>query len=165
MHQLWRPEDRVHRASLHALEAADALGLADERHGRRGSGLEFGIKGDGRQVEELRECADGCLAAGRAAVDRRASGNGLGVRTAAGMAAARALRLRQAVLDALYGERVDGYFTCIPGTAPLSGESRKISFPPGPAASTMPCESPKRIFRGARFATTTTSRPTSDSGA
>jgi hypothetical protein len=48
----------------------------------------------------------------------------------------------------------------MPGWAPASGASRKISAPPGPAASTMPSEVPKRILRGARLATTTVSRPT-----
>ncbi len=33
--------------------------------------------------------------------------------------------------------------------------NRKISFPPGPAAITIPSEMPKRILRGARFATIT----------
>jgi uncharacterized protein YehS (DUF1456 family) len=47
------------------------------------------------------------------------------------------------------------YFTCWPGFAPSSGLNRKISFPPGPAAITIPSEMPKRILRGARFATIT----------
>src|SRR5690606_38449672 len=53
------------------------------------------------------------------------------------------------------------YFTFIPGVAPASGDSRKISFPPGPAASTMPSDTPKRILRGLRFASTTVRRPVS----
>ena len=57
------------------------------------------------------------------------------------------------------------YLTCMPGSAPLSGASRKMSVPPGPAASTMPSEVPKRILRGARFATTTVSRPMRSAGA
>ena len=52
------------------------------------------------------------------------------------------------------------YFTFIPGVAPASGDSRKMSFPPGPAASTMPSEMPKRILRGLRFASTSVRRPT-----
>ena len=52
----------------------------------------------------------------------------------------------------------------MPGVAPASGESTKISCPPGPDASTMPSDSPKRILRGARLATTTVSRPTSCDG-
>ena len=57
-----------------------------------------------------------------------------------------------------------GYFTFMPGSAPLSGATRKMSLPPGPAASTMPSDTPKRILRGARLATTTTWRPTSCAG-
>lgn len=56
------------------------------------------------------------------------------------------------------------YLTCIPGCAPLSGLSRKISFPPGPAAITMPSETPKRILRGARLATIMVKRPSSSFG-
>ena len=40
--------------------------------------------------------------------------------------------------------------------APSSGDSRKMSSPPGPAASTIPSDTPKRILRGARLATTIT---------
>ena len=54
--------------------------------------------------------------------------------------------------------------TTMPGSAPLSGDSRKMSRPPGPAARTMPSEVPKRILRGARLATTTVRRPTSAVG-
>ena len=60
--------------------------------------------------------------------------------------------------------RHDVYLTRIPGLAPLSGESTKRSSPPGPAASTMPSERPKRIFLGAKFATITVCRPTKSSG-
>jgi len=52
-----------------------------------------------------------------------------------------------------------GYLTRIPGIAPSSGFKTKISDPPGPAARTMPSETPKRIFRGARLATITVKRP------
>jgi hypothetical protein len=52
----------------------------------------------------------------------------------------------------------------MPGVAPLSGDNTKMSFPPGPAANIMPSEVPNRILRGSKFATTTMSRPTSDSG-
>ena len=63
------------------------------------------------------------------------------------------------------GER---YFTRMPGCAPGCGSSRKI---PGfafssawLAASTMPSLTPNFILRGARFATSTVSRPTRSSG-
>src|SRR5690606_22650277 len=55
--------------------------------------------------------------------------------------------------------------TSMPGWAPLSGLSRKISSPPGPAASTMPSDRPNFILRGARLATSTTSLSFSCSGA
>lgn len=55
------------------------------------------------------------------------------------------------------------YITFMPGVAPLSGESRKIVSPPGPAAKIIPSETPNRIFRGARFATITVRRPSSSS--
>ncbi|GIS58826.1 MAG: hypothetical protein CM1200mP2_10510 [Planctomycetaceae bacterium] len=42
--------------------------------------------------------------------------------------------------------RISGPFG--PGTAPEWGASRKMSSPPGPAASTMPSLVPNRIFRG-----------------
>src|SRR5699024_137340 len=54
--------------------------------------------------------------------------------------------------------------TSIPGSAPLSGLSRKMSWPPGPAARIIPSEMPNFILRGARLATTTTSLPSSSSG-
>jgi hypothetical protein len=56
------------------------------------------------------------------------------------------------------------YFTRIPGCAPSSGPSRKMPGPSPLAASTMPCDSPKRILRGCRLATITVSRPLSFSG-
>ena len=58
-----------------------------------------------------------------------------------------------------------GYFTLIPGWAPESGSRMNSSLPPGPAASTMPSETPKRILRGARLATITVSRPSRSCGA
>ncbi len=62
------------------------------------------------------------------------------------------------------GAGESAYLTTMPGVAPASGCSRKMSLPPGPAASTMPSETPKRILRGARLATHTVSRPTSSAG-
>ena len=56
------------------------------------------------------------------------------------------------------------HLTFMPGLAPASGVRMKISSPPGPAASTMPSDTPKRILRGARFATITVSLPTRSSG-
>ena len=50
------------------------------------------------------------------------------------------------------------YLMRMPGTAPESG-ANKYTPVPSPAASTIPCDSPKRILRGARFATATVRRP------
>ena len=51
--------------------------------------------------------------------------------------------------------------TRCPGRAPSSAERRNTSLPPGPLATIMPSLTPNFIFRGARFATITTLRPTS----
>ncbi len=59
------------------------------------------------------------------------------------------------------GDAAPVHRTRMPGRAPSSTPSSQISRPPGPAASTIPSETPKRIFRGARLATTTTRRPAS----
>jgi hypothetical protein len=100
VHHLRCAEDGVDRAGTHAFEAPDAVVLADEGNCRQGCWLEGGIQSDCRPIEQHRQRVDGGVAAGRTAVDRFASSDGLGVRAAAGMPAARALRLRQAVLDA-----------------------------------------------------------------
>jgi hypothetical protein len=61
---------------------------------------------------------------------------------------------------------VSFYFTRIPGVAPSWGSKINIPLFSGPeAASIMPSERPNRIFRGARFATTTVSLPIKFSGA
>ena len=75
---------------------------------------------------------------------------------------------------AIAGPRLTGpwmarqpYSQCsrMPGRAPESGESRYTPVAPAPlAATTIPSLSPNFICRGARFATTTTSRPTSAAG-
>ena len=55
----------------------------------------------------------------------------------------------------------------MPGCAPASAASRNTALASSSplAHSTMPCETPKRILRGARLAITTTRRPVSCSGA
>ena len=57
-----------------------------------------------------------------------------------------------------------GYFTRIPGRAPSCGSRINRSLPPGPAAKTIPSDRPKRIFRGAKFATITVCLPIKSSG-
>lgn len=56
------------------------------------------------------------------------------------------------------------YLTRMPGLAPLSGCNKKMSLSPGPAANTIPSETPNRIFRGAKFATTIVKQPSISSG-
>ncbi len=63
------------------------------------------------------------------------------------------------------GEVRRGYLIRIPGWAPSWGSRIQRSWPPGPAASTMPSDTPNFILRGARFATMTVSLPSSCSGA
>ena len=52
----------------------------------------------------------------------------------------------------------------MPDSAPSSGVSMNRSDPPGPAASTIPLDTPKRILRGFRLATITVRRPIRSSG-
>ena len=72
---------------------------------------------------------------------------------------------KRRLAEAITVPRLQYYLTRIPGSAPLSGLNRNSSFPPGPAARTIPSETPKRILRGARLVTITVSRPASASGA
>ncbi len=129
-----------------------------------------GLSGVGRRRPqgEFGQRLDGGAAAGWALIDRRlAARDGGGVRLTAGIAAPRALRLWQQGVDARHIDlrlAAAAHLTRMPGLAPISGETTKISAPPGPAASIIPSEVPKRILRGSRFATTTMSRPTSDAG-
>ncbi len=67
-------------------------------------------------------------------------------------------------LAALSKQSTTRYFVFIPGTAPWSGLNKKISLPPGPAASTIPSERPNFIFRGARLTKTKVNFPSSCSG-
>ena len=71
------------------------------------------------------------------------------------------LIVKSAKMALLY---LSDYLTRIPGLAPSSGFNIHKSLPPGPAANTMPSLMPKRILRGARFATITVSLPSKSSG-
>src|SRR5690606_11185095 len=72
-------------------------------------------------------------------------------------------RLQPVTLAAQVAPR-GAQLTFIPGSAPSSGCSRKTPGPSPLAASTIPSDVPKRILRGFRFATSTTSRPSSADG-
>jgi len=56
------------------------------------------------------------------------------------------------------------YLTRIPAIAPSSGFNIHKSLSPGPAASTIPSDIPKRILRGAKLATITVCLPIKSSG-
>lgn len=66
--------------------------------------------------------------------------------------------------DQCLGEHLITQLTVMPGLAPESGLKRKIFSPPGPAAKTMPSETPNFMVLGLRFATSTVSFPTRSSG-
>ncbi len=97
-----RADDRVHGTGLDAQRATDARRFVD-------AGDEQRPRHSARRVErwcvathELRESRDRRIAAGRTAVDAgSAIGDRLRVRTTARVAATRALRLRQQVVDAI----------------------------------------------------------------
>ncbi len=95
--RLFSAQDGVGRAGLHAQRAADAPGLVD--HGHRARALDArwpGRAAHRRRPVMARQPGDAFGAAGRAVVDAGlARGHGVGVRCAIGVAAARALRLRQ----------------------------------------------------------------------
>src|SRR5471032_2580846 len=100
VHQLRRADNRIHRAGLYALGAADAFGLADVgnlRRCRAATDVQF----QHRHFQQIRQGGDGFAAARRALVDRLAAGNAFGVGLASGMAALAALGLRQERIDAL----------------------------------------------------------------
>src|SRR6185503_5589904 len=94
VHELRGAHDRVDRARLDALGAADARLLVDARDRGRGGRADAGIQRDRLTPERRREPGDHAVAAGRAAVVlRRALRHRLGIRAAAVVAAARALGL------------------------------------------------------------------------
>ncbi len=83
----------------------------------------------------------------------------------AGRQAARAAHAQGFVNSRYRGLHRLAQRTRIPGSAPSSGDRRKTRESPSPAARIMPSETPKRILRGLRFATSTTLRPTRIDGA
>ena len=101
MHPLRRADDRVDRACLDAQRAADARALVDARDVQRARAAPRDVSsGGGVAREQPRERGERRVAARRAAVDvGGAARDRLRVRPAAGVPAARALRLRQQVVD------------------------------------------------------------------
>ena len=167
VHSFISADNGVHRTNIYAKRAADTAALIDNSSYPRRVGPIFRIKRLHRTTQELCQLVNGGHPAGRTLIDLRLSVcNSLRIIDTARVAAARALGLRQARIDPIdqfRGHRYN-YLTRIPGFAPSSGVNTKRSFPPGPAASTIPSETPKRILRGARFATMTVMRPFNCSG-
>ena len=166
VHPLRRTDDRVDGTCGQASRAADAAVLVDDRGSRAGIGCKIRSDREFSPAQQLRQGANRAVSSRWTAIDRSAVCDRFGIRQTTGVTALLALRLRQQridPIDQLLFRRLRQR-TSIPGSAPLSGDSRKMFSPPGPAASTMPFDSPNFILRGARFATTTVSRPTSCSG-
>ncbi len=160
-------DNGVYRTNINAKCTADATALIDNSSYPRRTGSLFWIKRFSRTREEFCQHVDGGLPARRTLIDLRLSFcNSLRIIDTARIAAARALGLRQASVDPIdqFRSHTYNYLTRIPGFAPSSGVNTKRSLPPAPAASTMPSETPKRIFRGARFAIMTVMRPFNCSG-
>jgi len=102
VHALGRADDRVHRAGLDAQRAADARGFLDVDDAARRLVAERRVERQFGLPELVREPADALGTAGRALVQLRlAGGECVGVRAAVGVAAARALGLRQQRVQAL----------------------------------------------------------------
>ena len=105
VHQLACAEYRVHRADIDALAAADTDGFLDDGAATRPVPADMWSERFGRDVQQSGQRLDRYLVARRAPVDiGLAAGHGFGVRAAAGVAAQRALRLRQQCIDLFYHE-------------------------------------------------------------
>ncbi len=160
-----RADDGIHGTGRQAFGATDAGLLVDHRDPRRRFHAVVRIQRQHRASQQLRERLDGRSAARRALVDGRVTlRDGAGVGQASLVAATRALRLRQQGVDGLHVHVRGLQVMRMPGVAPESGDSRNRPAPAPLAASTIPSETPKRILRGARFATTTVRRPVSAAG-
>ena len=110
-------DDAVDRAGRQAQRAADAGALVDHREAARSFLTRVRIERDDRAAREGREPPDAFGTPGLAAVDlRRLAGERLGIGTAVGIAAARALRLRQRAVERL-GEGSRGWHATIMASA------------------------------------------------
>src|SRR5699024_10279837 len=162
VHLFGGSDDGVGRTDLDAARTADTFVLANEGHTGQVHAAAFGVERLVRHAGQLGQPGGGLLAAGRAAIDvGLAGGNGLGIGAATVVTAAPALGLRQQGVNGIDGWPVHGYLILSPGLAPASGDSRWGN---SPAAMIMPSETPKRILRGARLATSATSRFSSVAG-
>ena len=108
MHQLVAADDRVDRTGLDAERAADAPVLVDDREPARTLEPVLGVERQRLAGGEGGQSRDALGAAGRTLVDGGlAARDRMRVGMAIGIAAARALRLRQGLVQA-FDERVEG---------------------------------------------------------
>lgn len=100
VHVLCAAHDGVYRTGFEAQRAPDAPRLVDHREQSRAFLAAGGVKRQGRATGELGKPNDALLAARRAPVDLRFTArHGFGIGSAIGVSAARALRLRQSVVQ------------------------------------------------------------------
>jgi len=99
MHALRRADDGVDRARFDAQRASDADRFVDAGECERMGLAAAPIQRDALATGDRCERRDERVASGRAAIDRRARGDGVRVRTAAVIAALFALHLRQHGVD------------------------------------------------------------------
>ena len=99
VHAFGCADDGIDRASVYAQRAADARRLVDAGNRERACLFETRIERGHRAGGEIRERRDQGVATGRTAVDGRARGHGLGIRTATVAAATTTLRLWQRRID------------------------------------------------------------------
>jgi hypothetical protein len=100
VHEPACPDDGVDRACVDALAAADAGSFIDHRAGTLLMLPATRIEGSWGHREQPRQRRDGYPVSRWAPVDSGAAGsNGFGIGTAMGIAAARALRLRETGID------------------------------------------------------------------
>ena len=99
VHSLRRADDRIGRAGVDAQRAADTGGFVDAGDLQRAGFTACAIERNDRAAGDGRELCDHGVRTGRAAIDRLAFEDRLGVRTTAIVAAAPALCLRKDVVD------------------------------------------------------------------
>jgi len=105
VHAFSAPDDRIDRAGLDAERAADAPFLIDQCRGKRFLDAVGGIERQGLAPEQRGEPVDPSFASRRTLVNLGlTAGDRFGVGTASAVAALRALRLREQVVN-LVGER------------------------------------------------------------
>jgi hypothetical protein len=102
VHSPGRTEDAIDRAGLDAQRAADARAFVDQREPQRPFGAVRGVQCKQRAAANAGESGNAFGTSRRAAVDAGLAGRDrLRIAAAIGVAAARALRLRQRVVESI----------------------------------------------------------------